>query len=507
MKKSKVNNDPNTMLIQRKYKQRAKNTNNNNISNNASEEYGYETFQNKEIITKNSLYEDIYLGSGEMEDQIQSYKEQLIDAKLKNIKLTNEVQKLKELSKTQMSKFYNGGLNNTNNLEGNEEIQNQTDSMFYKSNNGGNINEQIKIIEEKYEKKINKYHGKIKALKDHNTKLEDLVLKLKDTLDRANEVFPNFLMQLSSNNNSNENNNNDINNNTNNIINKKENPLMVSVGEDPINITPLNDNNNNEQHIKIMEENRQLGSENLELKNVLLQYEEEIDNMKKERKLLGNTFDDKLKLIQKEMELTNQKNEEILNNKIEEFNEDIIKKQKEIDSYKIENNKLKIDNQKYLFQITTLTEEAQQHIEEINILEEQIKNNEYLLKDKNNKDNIIEQLNSEIEKNKIENNEMKKEHINTITEYENKLKNISNENKTNINKINELKLEINNLNKKIENAKKENEDINNENNNKIEEYENKIKLISNENNDNLNKINELKLEIKNLNNTIKRNNN
>ena len=27
MKKSKVNNDPNTMLIQRKYKQRAKNTN------------------------------------------------------------------------------------------------------------------------------------------------------------------------------------------------------------------------------------------------------------------------------------------------------------------------------------------------------------------------------------------------------------------------------------------------------------------------------------------------
>ena len=43
----------------------------------------------------------------------------------------------------------------------------------------------MKAMEEKYEKKINKYHEKIKALKAHNIKLEDLVLKLKDTLDRA----------------------------------------------------------------------------------------------------------------------------------------------------------------------------------------------------------------------------------------------------------------------------------------------------------------------------------
>ena len=36
-----------------------------------------------------------------MEDQIQSYKEQLIDAKLKNIKLTNEVQKLNNKERKQ----------------------------------------------------------------------------------------------------------------------------------------------------------------------------------------------------------------------------------------------------------------------------------------------------------------------------------------------------------------------------------------------------------------------
>ena len=56
-----------------------------------------------------------------------------------------------------MSKFYSGGINQ----DENQDIQNQTDSMFYKSNNG--INEQMKIMEEKYEKKINKYHDKIKA--------------------------------------------------------------------------------------------------------------------------------------------------------------------------------------------------------------------------------------------------------------------------------------------------------------------------------------------------------
>ena len=117
--------------------------------------------------------------------------------------------------------------------------------------------------------------------------MEDLVLKLKDTLDRANEVFPNFLMQLSNNANNIDNNNNEQNN--------KKNQLMVSVGEDPINLASSNDNN--VQSSKIMEENRQLGAENLELKNALAQLEEELENMKADRNMLGDDFDNKIKLI------------------------------------------------------------------------------------------------------------------------------------------------------------------------------------------------------------------
>ena len=93
-----------------------------------------------------------------------------------------------------------------------------------------------------------------------------------------------------------------------------------------------------------------------------------------------------------------------------EFNENLLEKQNEIEVYKNEINKLKKENQKYLMQVNTLTEEAQQRIEEIGVLEEQIKNNEYLLKDQNGKDNIIQELNSQIEQYKIKNDEIKNEY-------------------------------------------------------------------------------------------------
>ena len=410
MKKTKFQGDPNFYL--RKTKKISKNSQNNNMGNNTLNEYDFESFQNMQQMSLNSPMEDAYIGSGEVDDQIQSYKEQLIDAKLKNIKLTNEVKKLKELSKTQ-TQFY-GGLN-----QDEMDPQNQTDSMFYKSNNMD-----LKLHIEKLEKKNNKYHEKIKALKEHNSKLEDLVLKLKDTLDRANEVFPNFLMQLSNNNNNINMNNNVENNNSNNINKeKKENPLMVSVGEDPINTYPLNDSNNNINNntTKIMEENRQLGAENLELKNALAQLEEELEIMKSDKNLLGNDFDNKLKLIQNEMENTTKKNEKLLQEKMQEFNENLLEKQNEIEVYKNEINKLKKENQKYLMQVNTLTEEAQQRIEEIGVLEEQIKNNEYLLKDQNGKDNIIQELNSQIEQYKIENDEIKNEYNDKIEQYNNKI--------------------------------------------------------------------------------------
>ena len=58
---------------------------------------------------------------------------------------------------------------------------------------------------------------------------------------------------------------------------------MVSVGEDPINTS--SNNENKIQNSKIMEENRQLGAENLELKNALAQMEEELENIKIKTKL------------------------------------------------------------------------------------------------------------------------------------------------------------------------------------------------------------------------------
>ena len=186
MKKMKTSEEPNTMHFFQNYNELQKNIHNNDINNikalNDFDDYG--TYENNQKISSNNQLEETYQQGGDIEDQIQSYKEQLIDAKLKNIKLTNEVQKLKELSRTQ-SQFY--GSSNQDELD----PQNQTDSLFYKSNNPDNYAKQI----EKYEKKLAKYHDKIKALKEHNSKLEDLVIKLKDTLDRTNEVLHNILLK------------------------------------------------------------------------------------------------------------------------------------------------------------------------------------------------------------------------------------------------------------------------------------------------------------------------
>ena len=63
-------------------------------------------------------------------------------------------------------------------------------------------------------------------------------------------------------------------------------------------------------------------------------------------------------------------------------------------------------------------------MEEIAVLEEQIKNNEFPLKGQKSKDNIIQQLNNEIEQYKIENEEIVNEHYSKVEEYENKIKQI-----------------------------------------------------------------------------------
>ena len=70
------------------------------------------------------------------------------------------------------------------------------------------------------------------------------------------------------------------------------------------------------------------------------------------------------------------------------------------------------ENQKYILQINSLNNKTQELFEKIAVLEEQIKNNEFLLKGQKSKDNIIQQLNNEIEQYKIENKKIVNEYNN-----------------------------------------------------------------------------------------------
>ena len=98
----KISEVPNSMYLYQNFNEDMKSSQNNNINNinniNDLNDYDFDSYQNNQKISLNNQMEEAYQEGGEdINDQIQSYKEQLIDAKLKNIKLTNEVQKLKEL--------------------------------------------------------------------------------------------------------------------------------------------------------------------------------------------------------------------------------------------------------------------------------------------------------------------------------------------------------------------------------------------------------------------------
>jgi hypothetical protein len=74
-------------------------------------------------------------------------------------------------------------------------------NMNNNNNNNTKLNNErillkIKKLQERYEKKICKDDMEIKVLLERNDKLEELVLKLKVSLERANEMFPDFLEQL-----------------------------------------------------------------------------------------------------------------------------------------------------------------------------------------------------------------------------------------------------------------------------------------------------------------------
>ena len=125
----------------------------------------------------------------------------------------------------------------------------------------------------------------IKVLLERNDKLEELVLKLKETLDRANEMFPDFLEQLE----------------------RESNLTAVS-------------------HLEKKNEEEKLKEEINVLKKNIEIFEEENNKLKNEKITIKNNFNLKIETIVKEIENKQNKKEEIYNIKIKEVNNELNKK-------------------------------------------------------------------------------------------------------------------------------------------------------------------------------------
>ena len=128
----------------------------------------------------------------------------------KRIKCFNENQLLLNINNvntTSNNNMYN--INNTNINTKKELITNR--NYTYNNNNNNDLKEKynpypinidekiilkIRRLKLKYEKKLENDTLEIKSLTEKNDKLEELVLKLKNTLDKANEIFPDFLEQI-----------------------------------------------------------------------------------------------------------------------------------------------------------------------------------------------------------------------------------------------------------------------------------------------------------------------
>ena len=176
MKKGKVKSLNKTKCLEKK--KNSKSTvmmNVNNLNNNY-----YESLKIKQ---------KLYLNQDQRSSNSnQKAKIQKIINKQNNPSLENDQNKLsrKAIYENQLL------LNNINPSLQNENISNNNSDAF----NNEKILLKLKRIQEQYENKISKDDKEIKVLLERNDKLEELVLKLKETLDRANEMFPDFLEQL-----------------------------------------------------------------------------------------------------------------------------------------------------------------------------------------------------------------------------------------------------------------------------------------------------------------------
>ena len=354
----------------------------------------------------------------------------------------------------------NNNIYNINNTNSNTNItQSNTNSQNELLTNPNNINNKIshnfsldekillKInkIRLKYEKKLQNDTLEIKSLTEKNDRLEELVLKLKETLDKANEMFPDFLEQIIStkcekerqSNRSNEIEGlkeenkkikNDIKNNEQLIQElKKENEnLILENNALKIDIKNINAKNN--------EINTELNTikKNLEnkIKNIKDSNEKEICVKINENKKLNEIITDQEKVITELKEIIHKNNDKIndlsqkngklredldktnwfnkskldqINKEIEELSKNYIKK---VESYNELQKKYDLIKSNIFADINTIKQNAEKKTikqiqEDINKIKDNIN---ILLISENNKDimtqiiNALEQFNNNFNK-------------------------------------------------------------------------------------------------------------
>ena len=373
---------------------------------------------------------------------------------INNVNTTNN-NNIFNINSTNSNKNINTSQNNL--LTNHSNIQNNN----INHPNNFNIDEKILLklhkIKLKYKKKLENDTLEIKSLTEKNDKLEELVCKLKDTLDRANDMFPDFLEQIITTKSEKEKESNRISdidyNSIKNENSKIKSELNIKISEIKNNLKQINDLNNNIEERKKQEEknellikelkneNESLIIENSGIKNELKHMNEEHDKEKQKNNELNNNlnnirnnYENKIKIINEIIEYSQKNNN--LKEEIDKINW--------INKSKLEqiNKEIEELSKNYVQKVETFNELEKNYISlKTNILND-INNIKENIENKNTKQ-IQEELNQVNDKiNQMLKSENNKEIINEII----KTIELNKEKDSNMTQINK---EINNIKERL----------------------------------------------------------
>ena len=367
-----------------------------------------------------------------------NFKEKQLLLSINNVNTTNN-NNIYSLNNTNTN---NTIITNTNTNSKNELLTNNNNITSNNNNsNIFNIDDKILLrihkIKLKYEKKLQNDTLEIKSLLEKNDKLEELVFKLKETLDKANNIFPNFLEQ---------------------IINTKSEKERES--------------NRTYDIDYIKEENNKLKNENNKIKN---------------------EFNQKIELLLKEIKNKQIKKDELYNQKLEKLNNELNTKNSEIKNniniINDLNNRIK-ENKKEEEKNEEIIKDMKMEIEKLIIENNEIRNN---LKQKEEDLNRVHESNIELNKNFNIIKSNSENEIKNIKEKSNKDIDIKNKENKKLNEIindqekviNELKVIIHKNNDKIIEYSQKNNNLKEEldknnfiNNSKLEQMKKELEELS-----------------------------